>query len=67
MPDSPVEELSDVSYDGRRMYGTLTGGLGRLIDGETGADNYRLDIGYGKGEELMKHQSFLEVFRIPID
>ncbi|XP_043286300.1 discoidin domain-containing receptor 2-like [Venturia canescens] len=49
IPESPVEELGDVSYDGRRIDGVLTDGLGRLIDGETGADNYRLDIGYGRG------------------
>lgn len=27
----------------------MTDGLGRLIDGEVGADNYRLDMGDGRG------------------
>ncbi|KAJ3661409.1 hypothetical protein Zmor_005805 [Zophobas morio] len=41
--------LYDSSYDGSRVNGELQGGLGRLVDGEFGADNFRLDIGYGKG------------------
>lgn len=45
----PAQGLTDSSYDGRREAGKLTGGLGRLTDGEFGADNFRLDIGYGKG------------------
>lgn len=54
IPDSPMPELSDSSYDGTRQNGTrqngmLSGGLGRLIDGEIGADNYRMDTGYGRG------------------
>ena len=55
IPDSPVEELGDVSYDGRKMYGTLTDGVGRLIDGEIGPDNYRLDIGYGRGTVFLNY------------
>ncbi|XP_011501343.1 PREDICTED: discoidin domain-containing receptor 2-like, partial [Ceratosolen solmsi marchali] len=47
--ESPVAELSDTSYDGVRQDGRLSGGLGRLIDGETGADNYRQDIAYERG------------------
>lgn len=51
IPESPVEELNDTWYDGvRDETGLLSGGLGRLIDGEVGADNYRQDIGSGKGE-----------------
>ncbi|XP_026464488.1 discoidin domain-containing receptor 2-like [Ctenocephalides felis] len=49
IPQSPEPELSDSSYDGNRTSGRLTGGLGRLVDGQYGADNFRLDIGYGKG------------------
>ncbi|KZC08448.1 Discoidin domain-containing receptor 2 [Dufourea novaeangliae] len=49
IPDSPTAELGDVSYDGRRKDNLLTDGLGRLIDGEVGADNYRLDMGDGRG------------------
>ncbi|XP_033223235.1 epithelial discoidin domain-containing receptor 1-like [Belonocnema kinseyi] len=55
IPDSPMPELSDSSYDGTRQNGTrqngmLSDGLGRLIDGEIGADNYRMDTGYGRGK-----------------
>lgn len=49
IPESPTAELSDVSYDGKRQDNLLTDGLGRLIDGEVGADNYRLDMGDGRG------------------
>nr|XP_050858439.1 discoidin domain-containing receptor 2-like isoform X1 [Vespula vulgaris] len=49
IPESPMVELSDTSYDGKRQYNSLTDGLGRLIDGEVGADNYRLDMGDGRG------------------
>ncbi|CAH1372606.1 discoidin domain-containing receptor 2-like [Tenebrio molitor] len=45
----PSQGLYDSSYDGVRSNGELEGGLGRLVDGEFGADNFRLDIGYGKG------------------
>ncbi|KAK4877698.1 hypothetical protein RN001_010204 [Aquatica leii] len=46
---NPAQGLSDSSYDGQLTQGELRGGLGLLVDGETGADNFRLDIGYGKG------------------
>lgn len=44
--------MYDASYDGLNTEGLLQAGLGRLTDGETGMDNYRLDIGYGKGKLL---------------
>lgn len=47
-------DLSDVSYDGERVDGLLSEGLGRLVDGEVGGDNFRLDIGYGKGNTKTK-------------
>jgi discoidin domain receptor family protein 2 len=54
MPEDSAREagqdLSDSSYDGIRREGELIGGLGRLVDGEVGGDNFKLDIGYGKGE-----------------
>ena len=50
--------LYDSSYDGSRVNGELQGGLGRLVDGEFGADNFRLDIGYGKGN--LTNRKFLE-------
>ncbi|XP_054275589.1 discoidin domain-containing receptor tyrosine kinase B-like [Macrosteles quadrilineatus] len=53
MPEEPSwepgQDLSDVSYDGERTGGMLLGGLGRLVDGTYGGDNFKLDIGYGKG------------------
>ncbi|XP_076751763.1 discoidin domain-containing receptor 2 isoform X1 [Xylocopa sonorina] len=49
IPESPTVELGDISYDGKRQDNLLTDGLGRLIDGEVGADNYRLDMGDGRG------------------
>ncbi|KAF4518474.1 hypothetical protein B566_EDAN006479 [Ephemera danica] len=42
-------ELQDTSYDGESRNGWLVGGLGLLVDGQVGADNFRMDIGYGKG------------------
>lgn len=55
------QDLSDVSYDGYHKGGKLTGGLGRLVDGTYGADNFKLDIGYGKGSEnfVEKHSHVL--------
>ncbi|KAG7191216.1 hypothetical protein KM043_013191 [Ampulex compressa] len=45
-------DLSDRTYDGQEETGYLTGGLGQLIDGQRGMDNFRLDAtGYGKGYE----------------
>ncbi|XP_071443224.1 discoidin domain-containing receptor 2-like [Hetaerina americana] len=48
-PSGDPPALNDASYDGERRGAELFGGLGRLVDGEVGADNFRLDIGYGKG------------------
>lgn len=47
------EYLSDLSYDGRSENGYLVNGLGRLVDGMLGGDNFRIDIGYGKGDNNM--------------
>lgn len=47
-----AQGLWDSSYDGEHIEGELRDGLGRLVDGETGADNFRLDIGYGKGKGI---------------
>ncbi|KAJ8948705.1 hypothetical protein NQ318_017873, partial [Aromia moschata] len=44
----PSQGLYDSSYDGVRANGELSQGLGRLVDGDVGLDNFRLDIGYGK-------------------
>ncbi|KAK9754778.1 Protein tyrosine and serine/threonine kinase [Popillia japonica] len=55
-----AQGLWDSSYDGEHIEGELRDGLGRLVDGETGADNFRLDIGYGKGNGWVgwKNESF---------
>ena len=49
-------DLSDVSYDGEKVNGFLVNGLGRLVDGELGGDNFRLDIGYGKGKYIERER-----------
>lgn len=43
-------ELADEVYDGQEDGDRLIGGLGQLVDGQRGTDNYRTDIhGFGKG------------------
>lgn len=43
-------DLSDQTYDGRDEGDRLVGGLGQLVDGQRGTDNFRTDIhGFGKG------------------
>ncbi|XP_011642061.1 discoidin domain-containing receptor tyrosine kinase B-like isoform X2 [Pogonomyrmex barbatus] len=49
IPDASLPEFSDISYDGKKEDNLLTDGLGCLIDGEVGADNYKEDMGNGKG------------------
>ncbi|XP_063215525.1 discoidin domain-containing receptor tyrosine kinase B [Bacillus rossius redtenbacheri] len=39
-------DLSDRTYDGREEAGHLSGGLGQLVDGRRGQDNFRLGKGY---------------------
>lgn len=53
----PEQGLTDSSYDGRMEGDRLVAGLGRLTDGEFGADNFRLDTGYGKGMVLFGQRS----------
>lgn len=46
-------DLSDRTYDGHEEAGRLSRGLGQLVDGQKGTDNFRLDVsGNGKGELL---------------
>lgn len=43
-------DLSDQTYDGHDENDRLVDGLGQLVDGQRGTDNFRNDIhGYGKG------------------
>lgn len=47
----PELDLTDRTYDGVEKAGVLSGGLGQLVDGQKGQDNFRLDLaGHGKGE-----------------
>ncbi|XP_067204173.1 discoidin domain-containing receptor 2-like isoform X2 [Linepithema humile] len=48
IPDASMPEHNDSTYDGKKEKNLLTGGLGCLIDGEVGADDYRLIIGDGQ-------------------
>jgi discoidin domain receptor family member 2 len=44
-------DLSDKTYDGVEEGDRLVGGLGQLVDGQKGTDNFRSDIhGFGKGK-----------------
>ena len=47
-------ELLDITYDGLEdpITGHLTGGLGQLVDGKFGAENYRAvgENGFVRGE-----------------
>ncbi|KAK5643044.1 hypothetical protein RI129_009211 [Pyrocoelia pectoralis] len=48
----PELDLSDRTYDGHEENGYLFHGLGQLVDGQKGQDNFRLDLsGHGKGYE----------------
>ncbi|XP_036321548.1 uncharacterized protein LOC118735725 [Rhagoletis pomonella] len=45
-------DLSDKTYDGYEQGDRYVDGLGQLVDGQKGKDNFRTDIhGYGKGYE----------------
>ncbi|XP_061396088.1 discoidin domain-containing receptor 2-like, partial [Musca vetustissima] len=44
-------DLSDKSYDGHEEDERYVDGLGQLVDGQKGKDNFRLDQGFGKGYE----------------
>ncbi|XP_043286317.1 discoidin domain-containing receptor 2 isoform X2 [Venturia canescens] len=45
-------DLTDRTYDGHEDEGYLSGGMGQLVDGQKGPDNFRLDVnGNGRGYE----------------
>ncbi|CAO1361074.1 unnamed protein product [Diamesa tonsa] len=47
-------ELSDKTYDGHEDGERLVGGLGQLVDGQKGMDNFRTDVhGFGKGKDYI--------------
>lgn len=43
-------DLSDKSFDGREEGDRYVEGLGQLLDGQRGADDFLEDLGYGKGK-----------------
>lgn len=46
-------DLSDKTYDGYEHGDRYVEGLGQLVDGQKGKDNFRTDIhGFGKGKIL---------------
>lgn len=48
----PEIDLSDQTYDGPVAGDRLVNGLGQLVDGAKGSDNFRTDIhGFGKGKK----------------
>lgn len=51
-PASDKTDVDDLSYDGTVKGDKIQGGLGRLVDGIYGGDNFKMDIGYGKGNVL---------------
>lgn len=61
-PDASIPDLIDISYDGKKEDNLLTDGLGCLVDGEVGADNYKQDLGNGKGNrwvDMLKIEDIL--------
>ncbi|XP_024085366.1 discoidin domain-containing receptor 2-like isoform X1 [Cimex lectularius] len=60
----PGQDLSDVSYDGEEDGPLLVNGLGRLVDGTYGGDNFKMDVGLGKGNGWVgwKNDSFPKNF-----
>ncbi|VVC28233.1 Coagulation factor 5/8 C-terminal domain,Tyrosine-protein kinase, active site,Protein kinase [Cinara cedri] len=61
-------EVRDFSYDGTMLKDKIQGGLGILVDGVHGEDNFKMDIGYGKGngwvgwrKESFPEQGFVEL------
>lgn len=46
-------DLSDKTYDGNEQGDRYVDGIGQLVDGQKGKDNFRTDIhGFGKGKCL---------------
>ncbi|XP_014291847.1 discoidin domain-containing receptor 2 [Halyomorpha halys] len=60
LPRGSSKELSDVSYDGEEEGDLLVKGLGRLVDGIYGGDNFKMDVGLGHGSGWVgwKNDSF---------
>lgn len=50
---SDSTDVGDLSYDGQVHGDKIQGGLGRLVDGVHGEDNFKMDIGYGKGNIII--------------
>lgn len=51
-------DLSDKTYDGQEEGDRYVNGLGQLVDGQRGKDNFRADInGLGKGKRDFLYKS----------
>lgn len=60
--DASIPDLIDISYDGKKENSLLTDGLGCLVDGEIGADNYKQDLGNRKGNRWVDtHAGMLKI------
>ena len=61
-------ELLDITYDGLEdpLTGYLTGGLGQLVDGKYGTENYRAvgENGIVRGEIVTKEKFLVNIIRI---
>ena len=59
-------ELLDITYDGLEdpLTGYLTGGLGQLVDGKYGTENYRAvgENGIVRGEIVTKENLFSQYY-----
>lgn len=53
-PTGDNTEVRDFSYDGTVSDNKIQGGLGILVDGVHGEDNFKMDIGYGKGKNQLR-------------
>lgn len=63
MRRGPELDLSDRTYDGREENGYLFQGLGQLVDGQKGQDNFRLDLsGHGKGKTHCSSPPFPNIY-----
>lgn len=57
-------DLSDKTYDGHEEDDKYVGGLGQLVDGQKGKDNFRTDIhGFGKGKFFILFYYMLYIFK----
>lgn len=57
-------DLSDKTYDGQEEADRFVNGLGQLVDGQRGKDNFRMDInGFGKGKREQQPKCCVDASR----